>query len=586
MTAEGRLLPDMGSGLGLLADPAVPAFEGLREREQTPPEVAAFLAAPDMILLTKSTRTAPVHRANPMDMVLVKTPDPSGSVRRLELFVGLFTTSAYRWFLRDVPILRRHADDVLALAGLPPDSHDGKALAAILEELPRDELFQAGTADLHRLAMSILGLGEQPRVGLFCRQDPFERFASCLVFVPRDLYDGTLRRRHGGMLAEALGGTLESSETAWSEEVPLVRTMYRIRTTVGAVPSVDTTALERQLAEASRRWTDDLAAAVLEAGDSPDRWAAVFPASYRERFAVSEALADRDRLTAAASGARTIALSPGRDDGTLTLKLFQAGRPTPLSDLLPIIEHLGLRVLSEQSYALRLPDGSAAGEIGLQEFTLERPDETADAPADPVDRRTAFEAALDGIWSGTAESDGFNRLIWRAALDLRDVTVLRLYAKVLRQAGTSFSQSYLEDTLAANAAVARLLVRLFRRRFDPEREAGRETDCGGFVVEIEHALDRVENLDQDRILRSYLALIEATLRTNYFQRDDSGEPKPYLSVKLDSARLDLLPRPRPMVEIFVASPRMEGVHLRGGKVARGGIRWSDRREDFRTEILA
>jgi glutamate dehydrogenase len=575
-----------GSGLGILGDESYIVFDGLRRFATLPPDVRQFLREPRLLMITKSNRRSRVHRAVYMDAICIKSFDASGSAIGERLFVGLFTSLAYSRSPRAIPLLRRKVENAVKRSGFEPQSHDGKALAHILDSYPRDELFQIGEDELFETALGILNLQERQRIALFLRRDPFERFVSCLVYVPRERYDTALRQRFVHILEEAFAGKVDSFNAQLDEAV-LARIHFTVRTTPGRLSQIDVGLIERRLAEAGRSWADRLAEALAEAkGEGRSRallkrYGEAFPTDYRERFTAAAAVYDIDRLEELAKGtpiAVTLYRPLEADARELRFKIYRQGAPVPLSDVLPVLEHLGLRVIAEVPYALAPADVAPAS---LQDFSLTVPSGEVDVARD----RARFEEAFLQIWAGAMESDGLNRLVLAAGLDWRQVMVLRLYVKLLRQAGSAYSQAYMEDALAAHADIARQLALLFERRFDPKRERGREGDTGKLVQAIERALEDVASLDEDRILRSMLLLVTRSLRTNYFQRDAAGAAKSYLSVKLASREIELLPLPRPLCEIYVLSPRVEGVHLRGGKVARGGIRWSDRKEDFRTEIL-
>ncbi|HEX7970509.1 MAG TPA: NAD-glutamate dehydrogenase, partial [Stellaceae bacterium] len=574
------------SGLGILRDDSYAVFDGLRNFATLPPDVRQFLREPRLLMLTRSNRRARVHRPVHMDAICIKSFDAEGRAVGERLVVGLFTSLAYSRSPRAIPLLRRKVERTLERAGFDPASHDGKALLHILDTYPRDELFQVGEEELFETAMGILHLQERQRVALFVRRDPFERFVSCLVYVPRERYDTALRQRFAAILEQSFSGTVETFNTQLDQSV-LGRVHFILRTTPGKLAAVDVAAVERRLAEAGRSWADRLAEALNETkGEEAGlallrRYAEAFPTAYRERFAGAAAVYDIERLEELRQGAPiAVALyhAPDAQSSELRFKIYRAGAPVPLSEVLPVLEHLGLKVITETPYPITPAGGPPAW---MQDFSLTVPAGEVDVARD----RARFEAAFLRIWSGAMESDGLNRLVLAAGLDWRQVVVLRLYLKALRQAGSAYSQAYMEDTLAAHPAIAHTLVALFERRFDPAGDQGRGADMARLVASTTQDLDAVQSLDEDRILRSFLLLITRSLRTNYFQRDAAGEPKPYLSVKLSSREIDLLPLPRPLYEIYVLSPRVEGVHLRGGKVARGGIRWSDRKEDFRTEIL-
>jgi glutamate dehydrogenase len=569
--------------LGILAQPSYSVFGGLRDLARLPPEVQRFVRRRELLIVAKTGRRATVHRAAHMDAIGIRRFDAAGRVVGLRLFVGLFTSLAYSRSPHAIPLLRQKVQRTVERAGLAPDSHDGKALLHILETFPRDELFQITEAALFDTAIGILNLQERQRIALFVRRDPLERFVSCLVYVPRERYDTRLRQNFAALLAEAFAGTT-TDFYAHLDESLLARIQFIVRVTRGAVPPVDVAALERRLVEAGRSWADrveeEAAAAFGEAeGRARLRRLKPYPIAYQARTAPLQATQDLAPIERALAGSPLeAALHPLADGAGAGLRLYRPGEPVVLSDMLPILENLGLRIIAEEPFRIEAADGRA---VWIHEFTLG----AGSAPdALSAELRRRFAEALTAVWSGAAENDGCNRLVLAAGLSARQVTVLRLYCKVLRQAGFGFSQSYMEDALARHAGIARRLVALFERRFDPHGAAA-EREADGEAAAIEAALDAVESLDEDRILRAFLGLIRNTVRTNYYQRLPSGEAKPALAVKLASHALDLLPLPRPLYEIFVYSPRVEGVHMRAGRVARGGIRWSDRREDFRTEIL-
>ena len=577
------LVPD--SGLGILRDDSVTVFDGLRNYATLPPDVRDFLRNPRVLMVTKGNRPSPVHRAVPMDAILIKRFDAEGRIVGERLVAGLFTSVAYNRSPREIPYLRRKVAEVMDLAGFDPQGHDGKALLHILETYPRDELFQIQVPELFEIAVGILHLQERQRLALFVRRDPFERFASCLVYVPRDRYDTDLRRRIQSILETAFNGTCAAFTTQLTESV-LARLHFIIRTEPGHVPAVDVNDVEARLVQASRGWEDHLRDALVEARGEEEggvllrRYAEAFPTAYRELFSAESAVHDIERVEKAiAQGGLGINLYRPleAEEHELHVKIYHEGRPVPLSDVLPMLEHMDLKVITESPFEVAVAGHAAP--VWIHDFTARSQN---GLPIDCAMVKEKFQEAFAAVWDGRMEDDGFNRLVLRAGLTAREVTVLRAYAKYLRQARIAYGQDVVESTLAEYPTIARMLMALFHARFDPARRVHNDP---GHVAEIERALDGVKNLDEDRILRRFLNLIRCTLRTNAYQSGPDGKPKPYISFKIDSRSIEDLPLPRPMVEVFVYSPRMEGVHLRGGKVARGGIRWSDRREDFRTEIL-
>jgi glutamate dehydrogenase len=584
-TALARVLPS--TGLGILRNEAFPIFEGLRNLGTLPEDVRHFLHQPALLLITKANRLATVHRPVPMDAIAVKCFDKQGNVTGERIFVGLFTASAYSRSPRTIPILRQKVESSLERTGFPPEGHDAKALGNILETYPRDELFQISEDDLFNIAMAILPLQQRPRIALFVRRDPFERFVSCLVFVPRDRYDTDLRLAFQSILARAYRGKVTSHHTHLTDEA-LARLHFHVATTPGEIPNVDPEVVERQLQEAARSWGERLKEALVEKLGEEEgvrlarRYARAFPAAYQESFGGPAAVFDVELLErAAATGNLAFDLYRPAEagPGEVGLKIFGAAGKVPLSDILPMLENMGLKVLEEMPYDVR-PSESA--EVSIRDFRLMTEDGT---PVDLGEVKAPFEEVFAGAWLGEMENDGFNRLVLRAGLVGREVTVLRAYCKYLRQARIPFSQAYMERTLAKNPEITRRLMDLFLTLFDPASQQGADERAARLISEIGGLLDKVTNVDEDRILRRYLNLIEATLRTNWFQKDAAGNQKSYISLKLDSQRIEELPLPRPFREIFVFSPRVEAIHLRGGRVARGGIRWSDRPEDFRTEVL-
>jgi glutamate dehydrogenase len=575
-----------GSSLGILREGE--SKEVATSFAALPPEVKAYARRPELLVVTKSTSRSTVHRPGYLDYIAVKRFDAKGEVCGEDPFLGLFTSTAYNAKPSDIPLLRRKTANVVARAGLVPGGHADKALINILENYPRDELFQITEDDLLHTTMGILHLGERQRFRLFVRRDPFERFLSCLIYAPRENYTTELRQKWQTILTQAFNGS-SSEFNAHLSESALARILITVRTTPGNIPSFDVRDLEARLAAVARRWTDDLKQALIEAvgeargNDLARQFGAAFPAAYREDFAARAAVPDI-QVVAKLSEAEPLGMSLYRPleatPGTLRFKLYHLGAPVTLSDSLPMLEHMGLKVLDERPYRVT-PEGSPPvwmHDLGMQSAI-------ADTEVEIDALHSVFEEAFGRIFRGEVENDDFNRLVLAARLPAQEIVVLRAYAKYLRQIGFPLSQAFIEATLAAHAYIARVLVDLFKIRFDPDGTAGAGAKTADKVREIEVALEKVENLSEDRVLRQYLAMILATTRTNFWHRDAAGLHKSFVSFKFDPSKVPGLPDPKPMFEIFVYSPRFEGVHLRGGKVARGGLRWSDRPEDFRTEVL-
>ena len=586
-------VPIEGSGLGILRD-------GRRQRTAPstalPARASALARERELLILTKANARSTIHRPIRLDYVGVRRFDAAGRVVGERRFLGLYTQRAYNSNPWEIPIVRRKVEHVLERSGVRPPLHAGKAVVQILETLPRDELFQASEDELLATTLGILRLEDRQRVRLFLRPDRYHRFFAALVFVPRDRYNTETREKIQRILLEELHGSEIEFSLSLSESI-LARIYFVVQVGGGLLPRVDAEAIERRIAEAVRDWRDELERALHERfGEERgsalvQRYAEAFPAGYRDDFDPRGAVSDIERMDAL-EGPQELALSvyrrPEEPSSRLRLKLFRR-EPIFLSEMLPILENMGLKVIGEHPYAVRRDDGAV---IYVHDFNAIH---TGPQDLDLASIEPAFRDTLMQVWQGTAENDGFNRLVLGARLAPRQVTVLRAACKYLLQARVAWSQTYMEQTLAASPMIARLLVELFEARFDPALEAGpspvgaggasRERAVERIGAGIRAALEAVPSLDDDRILRGFLAWIEAALRTNYFQSDADGAPHPYLSIKLEARQLAFLPLPRPRYEIFVYSPRVEGVHLRGGKVARGGIRFSDRREDFRTEIL-
>ncbi|MGW2598539.1 NAD-glutamate dehydrogenase [Streptomyces klenkii] len=603
-TEEDVLTAVPGTGLGILRSdpshhdedhhgphshlprPASPSFNRL------PADARAKAREHKRLVLTKANSRATVHRPSYLDYVGVKKFDADGNVTGERRFLGLFSSAAYTESVRRVPVIRRKVQKVLADAGFTPDSHDGRDLLQILETYPRDELFQIAADQLRSIATSVLYLQERRRLRLYLRQEEYGRYYSALVYLPRDRYTTGVRLRLIDILKEELGGT-SVDFTAWNTESVLSRLHFVIRVAPGAtlpdLTDADADRIEARLVEAARSWADGFAETLsAEAGEERAaellrRYGQAFPEGYKADHTPRAAVADLGHLEklTTAGGDRDFELSlyepVGAAPGERRFKIYRTGEPVSLSAVLPVLHRLGVEVVDERPYELRCSDRTTAW---IYDFGLRMPERI-----EGDDARARFQEAFAAVWTGAAENDNFNNLVLRAGLDWRQAMVLRAYAKYLRQAAWPFSQAYMEDTLSNNVHTTRLLVNLFEARMSPALQRAGNELIDGLMEELDGALDQVASLDEDRILRAFLTVIKATLRTNHFQRDADGRPRPYLSIKLDPQAIPELPAPRPAFEIWVYSPRVEGVHLRFGKVARGGLRWSDRREDFRTEIL-
>ncbi len=589
LTADGgedMLRIEAGSGLGLLREvgdrKVAASFAAL------PPEIRTYARRPELLVVTKSTSRSTVHRPGYLDHISIKRFNDQGQVCGEHRFLGLFTSAAYSTRPSDIPLLRRKLLQVAEMSGLSRRGHAGKAFTNILESYPRDELFQISEQELLETAIGILHLGDRQRLRLFVRRDPFERFLSCLIYAPRENYETALRQRWQKILLESLNGTGSEFNVLLTESVT-ARVLIIVRTTPGTIPPFDVGEIEKRLVAATRRWEDDLKESLISMKGEAlgvelfHRFAGAFPAGYREDNSARLAVADIEQIIGLADE-RALAVRlyrpPEAAPGTMRFKLFHCGASVTLSSSMPMLERTGLLVLDEHPYEIQ-PQGSPT--VWIHDFGLAFPDPTSETDVEAL--APTFEEAFERIFHGRDECDHFNRLLVTAMLSADDITVLRAYAKYMRQTGFSLSQSFIESTLSARASLTRQLVALFRIRFDPSIQDDDSIQAQSLCADIEQALETVDNLSEDRVLRHYLALILATLRTNFWRHDSAGRRRAFLSLKFDPARIPGLPAPVPAYEIFVYSPRFEGVHLRGSAVARGGLRWSDRPEDFRTEVL-
>jgi glutamate dehydrogenase len=591
--AEGEadiLRPVADSGLGILRDDAAAerkssAFGRLsgavrkKAREKT------------LLVLAKANSKATVHRPAYLDYVGVKVFGDNGEVVGERRFLGLLSSAAYTESVLRVPLLREKVADVLKLTGLDPRSHDGNALLDTLETYPRDELFHTPVEELAPIAEAAMQARERRAVRLFIRRDTYDRYLSVLIYLPRDRYNTGVRQKFVRILAQVIGGGRidpDSIEFNVSiSESTTARVHFVVRMPAGeTIPDIDTADLERRLIDASRSWHEDFLNAVsAEYGEEVGailgrRYVDAFPEAYKEDFPARTAAVDLGRLEAIQGDAgidQALYSELDAPEGEARLKVFRVGQPLSLSHVLPMLSSMGVEVVDERPYGLvGLERVSHIYDFGLR-YGGPLPDQA----------RELFSDALRAIWDGYTEVDGFNALVLRGSLTWRQAMLLRAYAKYMRQGNSPFAIDSIETALADNVELARMLVELFETRFDPDQDDDGRADREAALQErIEHALDDVASLDHDRILRSYLTHVRATLRTNYFQHESGGDrPKRYLSLKMEPSAIPELPEPRPKFEIFVYSPRVEGVHLRFGAVARGGLRWSDRRDDFRTEIL-
>ena len=572
-----------GLGLGILSNPDVRVLRQGNDSVLTTPEILAFLDGPDFLLVTKANVKSVVHRRAYMDYIGVKRFDADGNVTGELRIVGLFTSTAYTRQAADIPLLRDKIAKVVDHFGYDPQSHSGKMLANTLESYPRDDLFQIDAGLLARFCEQINDLGDRPRVRVLARADHFDRFVSVIVFVPREQYNSDVRERIGEYLKTVYDGRVSAYYPAFPEG-GLARVHFIIGRSGGKTPRIPQTKHEEAVRSIVTRWTDRFDLLARQDGVELD-----VSAAYQSVFPPAEAYADLPDIVAVKPD-DPIRISfyhyPRKTErqGSVELKIFHADEPVSLSRRVPVLENLGFRVVSEQTHDITV---RAAGEPPRQVVLHDMELVNREGRPIELDKIGAMleEAFLDA-WNGVIEDDTFNRLILLAGLTAREVTVLRAYARYLRQAGITYSQGYIADTLNRYPAIAAEIFRLFVARMDPAlADKTRDRKCKALLAGIEEALASVPSLDDDRILRRYVNAVQATLRTNYFQRDAAGNPPAVLAFKLDPKALEGLPEPRPYREIFVYGTEVEGVHLRFGPVARGGLRWSDRAQDYRTEVL-
>jgi glutamate dehydrogenase len=586
---DGQTLnPHFETALGIMRSRELRVLRRGNELLESTPEIMAFLKEPRLLIIGKANVHARVHRRVYLDYVGVKRFDASGNLIGEHRIIGLFTSTAYTRSAHSIPYLRRKIAAVEGRAGYDPASHSGKALANVLEHYPRDELFQIDEDTLYNFALAILRLDERPRVRVLARRDRFDRFVSVLVYVPRERYDSHIRAKIGAYLASVFIGRVSAFYPFFPDEGSLVRVHFIIGRSVGATPEVEQATLEREVQSIIRTWGDGLNEA-LALVNPPDKVRELF-ARYRDAFsegfheAYAPAIAAGDiRVVEGLSEQRPLGVDfhhrLEEDQRSVGLKVWSFGRPLPLSERVPVLENMGFRVVDERTYHID-PQGHAG--VWFHDMLLTRADGgTIDLDAGGAQLETAFLMVMRGI----AENDGYNALTLQGGLAWRNVALIRALSRFLRQVRVPYSQDYMWATLVKHSGIAGGIVELFHARFDPRTETDRSERQSAIAARFEEELQKVESLDEDRILRRFINAVQSAIRTNFYQTDKDGQPKPLISIKFESRKITDLPLPHPLYEIFVYSPRVEGVHMRFGKVARGGIRWSDRPQDFRTEIL-
>ncbi len=551
------------------------------------PEALAMSCSKSPVIISKLIdQYSTVHRRVPLDAISVRIFDKKGNLTGMHLFVGLFTSPTYSCRTGDVPIVRRKVRQIIKRAGFPSGTHDRAALEHILEKMPRDELFQMTEDDLYTTALGLLRLQSKQRVALFTHTDPMQQYMSCLVYVPRDRYNTKFRKAAEKILEESIGGISTNCFTNLDDS-PFARMLFTIRFESGK-KSFDYEAAERLLIETGREWDERLRQVLIvthgkkQGTTLADTYGRAFTGSYHESIDIKNAVHDIRRLEDLLHSEDRICVDfyrlQGASDNTARLKVYHKDNPVSLSDILPVLENLGVKCLSEMPYEVH-PQGREKP-VWIHDFALLG---SEDIRIDVV--KNNFEETFLQVWKGRAENDGINQLVLRANLTWREAIVLRTYNRFMRQEKFPFSSAYIEQVLGMYPQISRELVNMFLEMHDPKLKTPVEKRGKETGTRITEMLQAVQKLDHDRILRGFKTLIENTLRTNFFQMHADGTPRSVLAVKLNSKNISDLPLPRPHVEIFVYSTRVEAVHLRGGEIARGGIRWSDRHDDFRTEIL-
>jgi glutamate dehydrogenase len=581
---------DTDIGFGILRNPDVHVLRGPKGLVSISPEITDFMERPEVMMISKANVKSMIHRVVHLDYIGFKQYDKKGKVLREIRFIGLFTSDSYNQRAQEIPYLERKVKYIIKKSLFPKNSHDEKALYHILETLPRDELFQVDEETLFEMAMGILHLNIRPKARAFIRKDRFERFVSALIFVPKELYDSALREKVEALLCKAYNGEVSSRYAKLTNE-RIARWHFIIRTKPGKVPNPESSEINRQLIEVAQRWTDYLQEVLNDRHGEAlgmrlfQKYSKSFSSAYKEKFDPRFAVIDIDKIEQLPDSDNIqfnfyrIAEDP---DNMIRLKIYTSHQTIALSDCLPMLENLGLKVLEEFALKVRTTESGLKVRHTIHDFRLE----DASGTEFHLHRlKERLETTLRQTWLGAVDNDGFNKLILRAGLDYRQTLILRAYSKYLRQLGISYSETYMQDTLTQHPKIANLLTSIFETSFALDLDVNRDKAVQKTVKTIRSLLEKVDSLDEDRMLRSYLNVITSSLRTNFYQMDDEGQHKKYLSIKIQSRNVHEAPKPRPFAEVFVYSPRVEGVHLRFGPVARGGLRWSDRREDYRTEVL-
>ncbi|TGG95742.1 NAD-glutamate dehydrogenase [Natronospirillum operosum] len=582
---DNKVITVADSERGLFRQPRRSAAEHI---DLSGDQMAASAYDPRIITFAKSGRRSSVHRPAYSDYVIIKEFNSKGEVTGGYRILGLYTSAVYNDSPRSIPIVRRKIDEVVRRSGFTRGSHNSKELAQILHTFPRDELILSTVEELLSTTMSVLSIQERKQIRVFSRRDPYGKFVTALVYLPREIFNTEIRTQIQQLMASRMD--VEGSDfSIYLSESVLARIRFVFKLSSPLKETLDTADLERTIVQMARRWEDELAEALTETlgeekgVDLHAAYRRAFPSGYRESYSARVAVTDIQRMESLFANPEdqltlSFYLSQEPSETNLKLKIFHQDSELMLSDLVPVLENFGLRVVDEIPYPVEREDGQR---VYIYDFTLLY---QADPDLEPAELREIFHDAFINIWYGRAENDAYNQLILGSRLTWREVAMLRGYAHYMKQIRFGISQEYIATTLIRHPQLTEMLSYLFSSRFNPVRKKRTELQAK-YTAKLEEGLEQVENLNEDRILRKYMELMQATLRTNFYQAEEKGRRKSYISFKLDPHVIADMPKPRPQYEIFVYSPRVEGVHLRGGKVARGGLRWSDRLEDFRTEVL-
>ncbi len=593
---NGFLKPVEGTALGILRDTNLQVLKHAGSNQKLTEQLRKFLFSEEPLMVTKANIRSTIHRRVHLDYIGIKTYDHSGDIIGELAIVGLFTSVAYTRPPKDIPFIRHKVETVMRKYGLARSGHGSKALQNIMDTFPRDELFQIQPEKLYETAMGIASLELKPRPRVFIRIDDFKRYASILVFVPRDCFSTENRQAVAEFLAKALNGRITAYFPFFLES-PMVRIQFIIGLTDGELPEFNEVEIEKQVADILRSWRDDLKTELSrqflpsKAGNFLYKFGSAFPAGYEELTPPVRAIQDIQRielLNQKQPIAINIYRNPGTPENEVCASIYHLGGSIPLSKRVPILENLGFAVIDERTFKISPKVDERPNEIvNLHDMVLQAKE---DAVIDLEKNRRRLEDGFIAVWEGKAEDDVYNNLLSVLDNDWREVAVIRAMGSFLRQLGAPFTRGYLGQTLVRHHKITGQLLELFQLRCNPKlglNQVDREKAQKQLVDQIELALTEIPSLDEDRIVRFFLNLITSVMRTNFYKENEAEteQDTDTISFKFDSNKIDIAPSPKPFAEIYVYSPRIEGVHLRGGLIARGGLRWSDRQQDFRTEVL-